>query len=204
MNTTSPSLLVRVRDAADHAAWREFDARYRDLLLNFCRRRGISHNDAEDIVQFVFAELSRALPKFTYQRDRGRFRDYLFRCVSNAISDWARRQNRRLQSVVLVGDGLSNAPAADADDQFAAIWEQEWENHHFRRAMETIRRAFDSKNAALFERSLAGATVAELAREFGMNEAAVHKARQRIRDRMSALIAEQVREEDAFGGAETP
>jgi len=198
VNTTSPSLLSRVRNPGDHTAWREFDEHYRELLLRYCRRRGVPYADAEDVVQAVFADLVRSLPQFTYQPDRGRFRDYLYRCVSNTIADWARRPNRRLQAVLPVGDALAAASGAAGDSEAAAVWQQEWENHHFRRAMQTIRRSFDARNVALFERSISGATVAELAREFDMNEAAVHKARQRIRDRMSELIAQQVREEDAL------
>lgn len=198
MNTTAPSLLTRVRDPSDHSAWREFDARYRDLLIRYCRGRGVPYSDAEDIVQAVFVDLSRSLPQFTYQPDRGRFRDYLYRCVANTIFDWARRPNRVVLPEFLV-DGTSESPIGDAsgrDDSLAALWEREWEDHHFRLAMSTIRQSFDEKSAAIFERSVAGAKVADLANDFGMSEPAVHKVRQRIRDRMTELIAEQVREED--------
>ena len=51
---------------------------------------------------------------------------------------------------------------------------------------------------SFFDRSVAGTKVAELARAFGISEQAVHKVRQRIRDRMEELIAEQVREEDSI------
>jgi hypothetical protein len=39
-------LLSRVRDVADEAAWREFQALYHDLLLLFCRRQGLQEPDA--------------------------------------------------------------------------------------------------------------------------------------------------------------
>jgi hypothetical protein len=74
-NNKTPRLLSRIRDRCDHSAWRELDARYRDLLMKFCRRRGVPNAGAEHLVQAVFADLSRSLPQFTYQRDRGRFRD---------------------------------------------------------------------------------------------------------------------------------
>ena len=52
----------------------------------------------------------------------------------------------------------------------------------------------------VFERSIAGAGVAELATEFVMSEQAVHKVRQRIKGRMEELIAAQVRDEDRVDG----
>ena len=39
--STAVSLLSRCRDTSDQAAWRELDERYRDLLICFCRRRGL-------------------------------------------------------------------------------------------------------------------------------------------------------------------
>lgn len=198
---TTVSLLSRLRDPHDEAAWRDFDRRYREFLLRFCRRRGIPLADAEDVVQRVFASLTKALADFTYDPARGRFRDYLYRCARNGISAWLARPNRDVVPldtsvvghVTPIGAGDTGR---DADAE--RIWEEEWVSHHYRLAMETIRRTFQARSVALFDRSIAGATVAELAAEFGMSEQAVHKVRQRIRDRMETLIAQQIREEDGL------
>lgn len=195
--TTSPTLLSRLRDPADAAAWREFDQRYRDLLLRFCVRRGVAWADAEDVVQRVFVDLSKSLPQFTYDRNRGRFRDYLFRCTRNSISQWAARTNG--QPALLDTDSAGRVPAAEPDAAESDAWEQEWIAHHYRQAMRTVEQTFDPRSVEVFNRSIAGATVAELAREFGMSEPAVHQLRRRIRDRMQELVAEQIRQEDDVG-----
>lgn len=193
--TTATSLLSRVRDPADTAAWREFDERYRKLLLRFCWRQGLSRTDADDIVQRVFTNLARTLPDFVYDRNRGRFRDYLYRCLKNAIVQWLNRperQNRELDSGVearIVG-AVSDGSPCDA------AWDEEWVAHHYRTALGEIRRTFDARSIDLFERMMRGAATAELAREFEMTEAAVCKVRQRVRERMKDLIAQQIREED--------
>jgi hypothetical protein len=41
---THPSLLVRLRDANDHAAWSQFVAVYTPLIFGFCCKRGLSEN----------------------------------------------------------------------------------------------------------------------------------------------------------------
>jgi Cys-tRNA synthase (O-phospho-L-seryl-tRNA:Cys-tRNA synthase) len=86
-----------------------------------------------------------------------------------------------------------------AEDEVA--WEEEWVDHHYRLAMATVRESFEPRSVEIFDRSVAGATVAELAGAFSMTEEAVRKVRQRIRDRMEELIAEQVREEDELDTA---
>lgn len=209
MRSTPQALLSRVRNPQDHQAWQEFDALYRELLISFARRRGIPHIDAEDLVQGVFIGLTHSLPQFVYDPNRGRFRDYLYRCMRNAISDWASRPNRRLEAV-LPDSAVASArqtetiravaPAlndGNGNGELVHIWEEEWVAHHYRRAMAVIRETFDDKSAAVFDRSIAGASVTDLSAEFGLSEQAVYKIRQRIRARMEELIARQVRDEDA-------
>lgn len=196
VRSTQTSLLGRLRNVDDHVAWCEFEVRYRDLLLRFCRRQGLQHADADDVVQHVFANLARALPTFAYDPQRGRFRDYLLRCVRNAIADWSRRPGARAQSV----DNSIEAADALTDPAAAAAWEAEWVAHHYRLAMRMVRESFEPRGVEIFDRSVAGASLAELAREFEMSEDAVRKVRARIRDRMEELIAAQVRDEDAVDG----
>ncbi|MGE0480169.1 MAG: RNA polymerase sigma factor [Phycisphaerae bacterium] len=196
VRSTQTTLLGRLRNLDDHVAWCEFEERYRELLLRFGRRQGLQHADADDVVQHVFTNLARTLPSFTYSQNRGRFRDYLLRCVRNAIVDWSRRPGVRVQSV----DSNIEDPDAPAESAIAAAWEEEWVAHHYRLAMRTIRETHEPRSVELFDRSIAGASLADLAREFGMSEDAVRKVRARIRDRMEELIAAQVRDEDAVDG----
>jgi len=100
--TTRATLLGRIRDGVDTAAWRELDGVYREMLLRFCRSRGLQHADAEDVIQLVFVKLTVGLQRFEYDRTRGRFRDYLFRCVRSALSDWAACQSRSGSAVSLL------------------------------------------------------------------------------------------------------
>jgi RNA polymerase sigma-70 factor (ECF subfamily) len=193
--STRTTLLSRLRDSSDHHAWREFEDCYRELLVRFCQRRDLQRADAEDVVQGLFAGLARSLPQFAYDPQRGRFRDYLFRSTRNALGKWwncPERRDRPLGSSVastLTLDGDPTPPEAQA-------WEEEWVAHHYRLAMTSLRSTLSPRDVAIFDRSVAGAGVAGLAAELGMSEDAVHKVRQRVRDRMQELIAQQIKEED--------
>lgn len=195
MHTTPPSLLMRVRDPSDQAAWAEFDQRYREWLIRYFRRRGVPFPDAEDLVQRVFAALVRSLPQFIYDPQQGRFRNYLFRCAQNALRAWGGCPDRNHRAL-----DASNAPSsgADADDDPAAarVWEEEWVAHHLRLALSVLRAGAPARDVQILERSMAGAAVAELARDLGMAADAVYKARQRIRHRLEQLVAAQIAEED--------
>jgi RNA polymerase sigma factor (sigma-70 family) len=200
LETTQPSLLSRVRNAADDSAWREFDAKYRELILRYCRARGLQTTDAEDVRQIAMASLAKSLRSFEYKPARGRFRGYLGQVVRSAISRHFGRPERQARAL---DTGVLASVEADDAGQADEIWEQEWVRHHYRLAMQSVRAAFDPKNVQIFDRLLAGDGVEQLASDFQTTTQAVHKVKQRIRDRLKELIAEQIRQEDDDGSAPT-
>jgi RNA polymerase sigma factor (sigma-70 family) len=140
------------------------------------------------------ARLCRTLRGFEYDPSRGRFRTYLHRAVRNEISDQFLRPKTPGRTVNQADDAAELAvdPGDDAD----AHWEREWENHHLRLAMVAVRSTFDASSVAVFERLLAGDPVESVAAAFDTSTQAVHKIKQRIRNRMHDLIARQIAEED--------
>jgi DNA-directed RNA polymerase specialized sigma24 family protein len=144
------------------------------------------------------ANLAKSLRSFEYKPARGRFRGYLGQVVRSAISRHFRRpdaQARALDTNVLV--------TIEADDtgQADEVWEREWVRHHYRLAMQTVRNLFDPKSVEIFDRLLVGDSVSRLASDFQTTTQAVHKVKQRIRDRLKELIADQIRQEDDGGSA---
>ena len=188
---TNPSLLSRVRDAQNDLAWREFDERYRGLILSFARRRGLQATDAEDVTQVVLAGLAKSLRNFQYRPELGRFRSYLGRCVRNAVQRHLGQGGgvRHLET-----PQLEALPAEDGDGE--AVWEEEWVRHHYRRALSTLSSSFDESSVDSFRRLLDGQSVEQVAQTTGRTKDAVYKAKQRVRSRLQELVAKQVLEEE--------
>jgi len=191
-STTSVSLLIRIRDPADEQAWREFEARYCELVLRYCLRRGLQRVDSEDVRQQVWINLAKGLRNFEYDPKRGRFRGYLGRVVGNAIS---RHFSRRASNDLALDSAVLASTPADNGDADGA-WEQEWVNHHYRLAIQRIENLYEPRSVAVFKRLLAGGATDEVAGEFDMTPNAVRQVKHRIQKRMQELIAYQVREED--------
>ena len=195
--STSPTLLARLRNPEDREAWAEFDLLYRDLILSYCRARGLQLADAEDVTQSVQASLFDGLRAFTYDPERGLFRNYLRRTVQNAIYHFLRRSSRNRERPG--SDALAEAFAGgdEGDDE---LWEREWMHHHLRLAMQAIRRSSSPAQVEIFEKLLNGSTVEDVAAEMGLSVGAVYKSKQRVRARLRELVAMQIRNEDTCVG----
>ena len=114
-DTTQPSLLSRVRDLADHAAWREFDAKYRDLILGYCRRRGLQASDADRAMRRILLGPVVGL-------GLGQERD-LLRTRRRTWAAWAHVVEEKLPDLVGLKTLLSDASWATAQSAIDGFWE---------------------------------------------------------------------------------
>ena len=70
MTKTPSSLLERLRQPFEAAAWEQFVSLYTPLIYSWGRRVGLQEQDAADLVQDVFVTLVQVLPTFTYDRHK--------------------------------------------------------------------------------------------------------------------------------------
>jgi RNA polymerase sigma-70 factor (ECF subfamily) len=177
MNTTSASLLDRLRQPEQTAAWERFVELYTPLLYDWARRMGLQETDAADLVQEVFALLLQKLPGFTYDR-HGSFRGWLRKVTLNK---WRELQRRRPLPAI---DGA--ALAAQADPGTAdTFWEAEYRQHLVGRVLELIRAEFQPATwQAFWECVVAGRPAADVARQHGLSLNAVYLAKSRVLRRL--------------------
>ena len=72
--STHLSNLAALQDSClTESAWAEFQIRYRPIILDWCRRRGVSSGASEDVTQEILLKLSRALTNAKYDHTKGGF-----------------------------------------------------------------------------------------------------------------------------------
>src|SRR3954452_19488825 len=91
---TRASLLVRLRDPRDEAAWTEFIDLYGALIYNYARKQGLQDADAADLGQEVFRAVAGSGGRLGDDPRRGLFRNWLFTLVRRKLSDWRAAQGR--------------------------------------------------------------------------------------------------------------
>src|SRR5437588_470903 len=126
---TRPSLLVRLRDTADHEAWRQLVELYAPLVYRFLRRRNLQDADAADLTQEVLRGVAGAIDRFEYDPGRGSFRGWLFTVARNKLHTFLKQQDCRRRHVEEIEDEhLLQEP--DPHDE-AELWEQEYRQRLF-------------------------------------------------------------------------
>ena len=192
-DTTRLTLLLRLRDRADQLGWEEFHARYGELLYRYARGRGVSHADAEDVVQEVEMYLFKAMEGFVYDVRKGRFRGYLRAAVVHSIGRRAAKYAKERAGLdPNVMDLAEAVKQATSDDQ----WEREWRLHRLRWALRTVASEFEKNTLDAFQlHALAGLSVDETAEKLGLSKASVYQAKSRIlkrlKERLDALDPDQ-------------
>jgi RNA polymerase sigma-70 factor (ECF subfamily) len=116
-NTTSLTLLERLRTPGDQEAWSRFARLYTPLLYFWCRRVGLQEQDAADLVQDVFVTLVKKLPEFRYDRQKS-FRNWL-RVVT--LNKWRERQRRSVLQPADSAERIEDVPVQEDDWGFEEV-----------------------------------------------------------------------------------
>jgi RNA polymerase sigma-70 factor (ECF subfamily) len=186
---TRASLIARLRDPQDRAAWQQFVELYGSLVYGFARQRGLQDADAADLTQEVFLALAGAAGRWQYDPRQGPFRAWLYGVTRNKVAKFLQR--RRGEPV---GSGDSDAhrllaeqPSPDADPE--AVWEQEFQRHLFRLAAAQVEeRCAPTTWQAFWQTAVEGRSAPAVAAELGLSIGAVYVARSRVLARLAELV----------------
>jgi RNA polymerase sigma-70 factor (ECF subfamily) len=185
---TRASLLVRIRDPADQAAWHEFVEIYRPVILRLARQKGMQQADAEDVAQEVLVAVARAVEQREHDRKRAKFRTWLNRVAHNAILNALTRGKPDRGSgdpaLLAVLNGRESHTGPDSD-----LLRLEYRREVFRWAVRRVRKEFHQATwDAFWLTAVEGRTVEVVAEELGKNRGAIYAARSRVMRRIQEKV----------------
>jgi RNA polymerase sigma factor (sigma-70 family) len=185
MEQTRSTLLVRLRDHADDAAWGCFDRLYRPMLMGYARRRGLAEADAEDVAQQCVQAVVEQISAYAHA---GSFRAWLRGIAEHKVADRFRARREAAMG--------SDEWEARGGEDAAAMWDREWTVAHLRYCAEAVRREVAEETYAAFigyavEGRAAQAVGAGLGMTANQVYVAKHRVLRRIRDMMLELTGEE-------------
>jgi RNA polymerase sigma-70 factor (ECF subfamily) len=193
--TTRYSLLLRIADPQNHAAWLEFVAIYEPLVYRLARRKGLQDADAGDLCQEVFRSVAKAARRWQPAPARGSFRAWLTTVARNHTLNALRTQRRRKHASgdSALANMLDMQPAEDDDSR--AI-DAEYRRRLFHVAAEAIEPQFTRTTwQAFWQTAVLSREVSRVAAELGISPGAVYIAKSRALARLRERVRELAGEE---------
>ena len=171
LNTTNVSGLGRLIEHGDEGDWRAFDQLYRPHLVEYARRRGLDHGQAEDVAQECMISAFRFLKRFKHNGRKGALRRWLYRVAATAIRD----------KVIPVTPGLTAVQdrAACVAEQVSPL-DRIAAEEHLQLCLEFVQLRLKPKTyEAFYRRAILRRPVTEVCTELGLNRNQVHLATSR-------------------------
>ena len=193
---TSTTLLARLAEretGIDQSAWHIFFDRYQPVMVEYARMKGAG-DDAEDVVQEVFADLANVFKAGRYVRDKGRFRNYLAKMLRNELISRFRREQVRPEkdSVGIEAASVIENRELQVEPSFAGMDadDEAWELARHRAAVEHVltKTALSEQSRRIYRELMdTGESCAEVARRLGLPPATIRQVKSRVTRMIAAF-----------------
>jgi RNA polymerase sigma factor (sigma-70 family) len=153
--STRWTLIARLKDWDDQESWRQFFDSYWRLIYGVAIKSGLSHAEAQDVVQETIVSVSKNMKSFRADPAFGSFKSWLLNLTRWRIVDQVRRRGREVH---LAGGNKSASSESSRpeervpalDGSFDKLWEDEWEHHVIERGLEKVKQESDARHYQVF------------------------------------------------------
>ena len=192
---TRSSVIRAVADTENEAAWQRLFDLYAGFIFSIARSKGLKPEDADDVVQVVFADLARNLPTFQYDRAKGKFRSYLTGLVHWRVMDKLKAGKRDAD---FKAEFWEEAKAAAADAEHEAFSEREWQAAAVEEALRRIKPDVRPEHYAAFVAStFEGQDTEAVMRLYGLSRDNLYQIRRRLTAKLREVVETVLAEMDA-------
>ncbi len=182
MNTTSQTLLEKLREPDQGASWDRFVHLYSPGLYSWACGMGLEEADAADLVQEVLLTLVKTLPEFDYDTGKS-FRGWLWTLTKN---QFLKRQSRRRPLSV---DAKVLEKFEDKPEE--PFWEEDYRKHMFSQIVKIVEKDFPPVTwRAFWEHVVEGKPASQVSTELGINLWAVYTAKIRVVSHLHKELAD--------------
>lgn len=185
---TRASLILRLQNADDVAAWNEFVGLYAPVVFRVARGRGFQAADAENLVQEVLLAVAQSVATWLQRDDRGPFRAWLLRIARNEAVDMLTQRSTR--SLGEDGDaGLQKLNELPESCELSSIIDREYERAVFQKAADRVRQSVAPQTwQAFWMTHVEGVSIAAAAQRLETRPGNIHFGRSRVMARIKEFV----------------
>ena len=199
---TRSSLLHRLRNWSDHGSWQDFFDTYWRLIYNFAIHRGLSHEEAQEVVQETVVAVAKSIGKFNYDPQVCAFKTWLLSVtrskIANQLEKRARQPARAAERPTEGSSttGLLGRIPDEQSGQWEQTWDEEWQKNLMETAVQRVKRRVSIEQFQMFDLFVLKQWPArDVAKTLSVTIAHVYVAKHRI----SKLIRKEVEALEAKG-----
>ncbi|HWN96164.1 MAG TPA: sigma-70 family RNA polymerase sigma factor [Methylomirabilota bacterium] len=153
---TRKSLLGRLKNWQDNESWRDFFNTYWKLIYGFAMQRGLSHQEAEEVVQETVLAVAKSIPRFEYDPVKCAFKTWLLTVTRSKIANQFEKRARR---PVMVGPSedsrqtplMERLPDNQVQQQWEHAWDDEWRKNLMDAAIQRVKRRVSIEQFQMFD-----------------------------------------------------
>ncbi len=191
---TRKSLLSRLKNWDDNASWCDFFNTYWKLIYGVALKSGLTHSEAQDVVQETVLGVAKSIGQFKYDPAVCSFKSWLMQVTRNRIANKFGRRKRHPPSPDTALDHTSSTPLLErlpdpAGSGLELIWDEEWQKNLMDAAIRKVKRRVPMEQYQMFDfYVLKKWPVTKVAKALGVTIGHVYVAKHRI----SRLIKNEV------------
>ena len=192
---TRLTLLEKLQhEEASDCVWDDFVKYYERYIYFIIHKYGFTHKDCEDLVQEVLVKVWKALPKYSYNKKKSRFRTWLYIVIRNTIYNHSSLRQNRDNAKNVSFDSVITSLDLKYDSEISKIVEDEWRIYIANMAWNNLKDDFSEINRKIFEASLQNEDNSALAEKYGMAESSIRVCKMRIKKAIHKEIVRLNRE----------
>jgi len=154
------TLIERLKNWDDQESWRQFFDTYWKLIYGVAIKSGLTHPEAQDVVQETVMSVCKNMPNFKADPAYGSFKTWLLNLTRWRITDQVRKRDRgATEREELPKSGSDeDTPSTAVEDRvpdpagnaLEAIWNDEWEKHVVAAALEKVQQQSSGAHYQIF------------------------------------------------------
>ena len=187
------SLIGRLKNWDDQESWREFFETYWRLIYGVAVKAGLTHTEAEEVVQETVVSVCKKIGEFKADPAHGSFKGWLLTLTRWRITDQLRKRP------AFEGEARQHHPGPRASDDtrstateervpdpagnvLEAIWDAEWERNVVEAALEKLKRQVSARQFQIFFLHVIKQTpVSKTAKALGVTAARIYLVKHRVK-----------------------
>jgi len=153
-------LIERLKNWDDQESWRQFFETYWKLIYGVAIKSGLTHSEAQDVVQETVMSVCKNMPNFKADPAYGSFKTWLLNLTRWRITDQVRKRGRGVNERKELPHSVSDedTPSTAMEDRvpdpagnaLEAIWNDEWEKHVLAAALEKVKQQSSGPHYQIF------------------------------------------------------